>query len=585
MTFSSIMRQEVRAMATAFALDEDHAFPAWVAKIALDLDDDDAYDALSLEGPNEKGMDVFWVDQQNKRVFIAQCKYSQKANHRPRMKDLNDFLACTDWLASPEDLAREGRPELASAANEFNEAVSQDYATQLWFVYCGPRDENVDKRIRLYNANPDNEQRNRSAIHCHIDLLESIYEEWRGEGRRIESAQVQVASQGFEVGGAFGKGVVVSLPAPELVRLYGEFGDQLFARNVRGWLGARKGSVNAAIIATLENDKERGNFWAYNNGITIVCDDYHYDPDAASLRLENFSIVNGCQTTVALAKSGLPPADAQVLILARVICPPETIIDSVIRFTNSQNLIRRWDLASQDAVQRRLKREFEDLADPVYYAIRRGEWAALPPAEKAKFKPPSGSARTVKHDLLAQYLAAFRGMAVVAYKNKAFLFDRYYDQTFPADIRVEDTLFVWRAGEIVQAQVREEIRAEADKVTKGDKDREKYVLMLKRGGRFYVLAVLGVVARLRNGNDYLRSITEERTTSKAATERIEKYAQVSVQWYKQAVDDLRAISGTDLSVLIREADFFQRVAERVTNQYQVMKVNETWLSGALPKLY
>ena len=283
MSLPSIIRQEVKSMGLAFALDEDHAFPAWFAKVALELDDDDAFDALSLEGPNEKGMDLFWVDQQNKRVFIAQCKYSLKGNHHPKLKDLNDFLACTDWLSSPEDLAREGRLELASAAREFNEALVQDYGIQLWFVYCGPKDENIDKRIRLYNANPDNEQRNRSAIHCHLALIESIYEEWRGEGRRIKSANLRVASQGFEVGGAFGKGVVVSIPASELIRLYEQFGDQLFARNVRGWLGARKGSVNAAIIATLENDKERGNFWAYNNGITLVCDDYKYDPDAATL--------------------------------------------------------------------------------------------------------------------------------------------------------------------------------------------------------------------------------------------------------------------------------------------------------------
>jgi hypothetical protein len=132
--------------------------------------------------------------------------------------------------------------------------------------------------------------------------------------------------------------------------------------------------------------------------------------------------------------------------------------------------------------------------------------------------------------------------------------------------------------------VREEIRNETQSVEEGQSDRQKYVLMLKRGGRFYALGVFGLVARLRNGPDYLRSIKEDRITSNAATSRIDKYGRISIQWYKQTVDDLLEITGTELSVLIRQEDFFRRVAERITNHYQAMSVNEKWLEGALPML-
>ncbi len=190
----------------------------------------------------------------------------------------------------------------------------------------------------------------------------------------------------------------------------------------------------------------------------------------------------------------------------------------------------------------------------------------------------------INNDLLAQYLASFRGRAVVAYKDKALLFERYYEQTFPVDLRLEEALFVWQAGEITQEVVREEIRREGERVEAGDRQREKYMLMLKRGGRFYVLAVFGLIARLQNGPDYLRSITEERITSKGARIRLEKYARISVQWYKQAVDDLLQIRGVDLSVLIREKDFFEKVADCTTNTFEAACVNEEWLEGALPKL-
>jgi hypothetical protein len=586
MAFMAALRKEVKRLSETYSIPEHRAFAVWFGATGLDLDEDDAFDALDVEGPNEKGMDLFWVDNPNQRVLIAQCKYSSDGTSRPRVKDLDQLLSCMDWLASPQALEAEGRPELVAASREYHDSVDLGYSVQLWFAYCGKRDENIDKRIRVFNDNPEHQERGRSGRACDLALLEEMHREVLGNGRRIESAELRVSKDAYQVEGSFGAGLVTSIGASELVALYEEFGDELFARNVRGWLGARKGSVNAGIIDTLENQKERGNFWAYNNGITVVCDAYSHDYDTGVLHLSDFSIVNGCQTTVALARTQETWKGEEPFVLVRIISPPEPIIDSVIRFTNSQNLIRRWDLVAQDRTQIRLQREFECLDKPVYYVRRRGDWRSLSAQEKRKYRDgKSGPILRVEHDLLGQYLAAFRGRAVVAYKNKAFLFDRFYDETFPVDLRVEEALFAWRAGQRTQELVRDEMRNEATKAQQGNSEREKYVLMLKRGGRFYALAVFGLVARLRNGPDYLRSITEERSTSKAAGQRIEKYARVSIQWYKQVVDDLLQITGTELSVLIRREDFFERVAERVANVYETWSVDKGWLDSTLPRLH
>ncbi len=174
------------------------------------------------------------LNRQNRKVLIAQCKHSAKGSHRPKEKDLTSLLSSTDWLASPQALEREGRPELVAAAKEYQDVVEQGFSTQLWFTYCGQRDENIDKRIRVYNANPENDQRNRAATHCHLGLLESLYKEARGQARRVDSAMVEVGAQALNVEGSFGKGLVVSVRASQLALLYEANGDQLFARNVRG---------------------------------------------------------------------------------------------------------------------------------------------------------------------------------------------------------------------------------------------------------------------------------------------------------------------------------------------------------------
>ena len=61
-------------------------------------------------------------------------------------------------------------------------------------------------------------------------------------------------------------------------------GDSLFDRNIRLFLGSHKGGVNAGIKETLETPTERPNFWAYNNGVTFICDDYDYDAETVAGR-------------------------------------------------------------------------------------------------------------------------------------------------------------------------------------------------------------------------------------------------------------------------------------------------------------
>jgi hypothetical protein len=104
----------------------------------------------------------------------------------------------------------------------------------------------------------------------------------------------------FQHSGTFGEALVATIPASEIIGLHSAYGERLFDRNVRLFLGA-KGPVNAAMAATLIDDKQRGNFWAYNNGITVLCDSFKLH--GGKVGVKNFSIVNGCQTTVSLAQT------------------------------------------------------------------------------------------------------------------------------------------------------------------------------------------------------------------------------------------------------------------------------------------
>jgi len=58
-SFLSALKKEVRSLARVYSVSDDKAFVIWAAMTAFDLDKDDAYDALGVEGSNEKGMDLF----------------------------------------------------------------------------------------------------------------------------------------------------------------------------------------------------------------------------------------------------------------------------------------------------------------------------------------------------------------------------------------------------------------------------------------------------------------------------------------------------------------------------------------------
>src|SRR5205814_1567911 len=97
--------------------------------------------------------------------------------------------------------------------------------------------------------------------------------------------------------------------------------------------GARKGSINAGIKTTLSTPDDRRNFWAYNNGITFLCDSFALKgKERSSISLTNFSIVNGCQTTVSIAE-GSNAASQDVSVLVGFIAAPDPeLADSITKF-------------------------------------------------------------------------------------------------------------------------------------------------------------------------------------------------------------------------------------------------------------
>ena len=175
---------------------------------------------------------------------------------------------------------------------------------------------------------------------------------------------------------------------------------------------------------------------------------------------------------------------------------------------------------------------------------------------------------------MGQYAAAFRLKPVLAYKHKAFIFWRHHDDIFPPDVRVEEVLFQWICGEIARETVQSVIQ----------KKRNDETRILKKGGTLFVLAAMTKILFLRNGATYLNNCSENVITSKNSATKLKKYAQYACNTYIQAVVDQKQLENNELSTLIRQPEFFDKVIERVIRQYEKDTSAAQWLKEAIPVL-
>lgn len=572
--FLTYLNHRVGSLRASWKLNEGKAFGMWFAQEYFELGDAEAFESISVDGGNDKDIDLFHVDHEAERVVVAQLKYEAKGKYKGKKNELLGILHATDWLKDPEALSREGRPELAAAAQDYVDAIGKGYSVEYLYVFCGADHKDVLDAARQFNVN---EAGNVPSKHCtviSIENLRTLHEESIDQSTRLDSCEISIEEDTFfEETGTFGNAVVSTISGEQLRQLHEKFGDRLFDRNVRLFLGAHKGGVNAGIRDTLESASDRKNFWAYNNGVTFICD--QYTRKDSKIALANFSIVNGCQTTVSLANATLQAA-RESKVLVRFIASPEGVIDSIIRFTNSQNPIRLWDLNAQDKLQKRLKRELAELPKPYLYVLRRGEKRQLTHDERKKYKR-DGKLQVIQHDLNAQYLAALRGLPAIAYKDKGKVFSTHRDEVFPAQVRAEEVALAWQAGNVAKDLVKVELAAAA----KGEDKRR--LAILKRGATFFTLAIMGILLHERNGNVFLNKLKPEVAGSKKTAKRLKNYAQISLEWHVEAASDL-VDSGNEIASIVRSQEGWNKIQPRVRSKWKVFSVARAVMEAALPKL-
>ena len=319
---------------------ESRAFLMWFLENYLRLDEVDATDAI-CDGPDDKGVDGIYVDDNLEQVVILQGKLLQNEDRTLGDSQLKSFYGSLAQFRSPSQIMEvvrsTGNQELRSAIVKSNLAdkVQNGYVVTGIFVTNATSNESA----KSYVASSDSM---------------ALYDRQRLTAEYVPSgpSSLQTAKVTFDL---FGYGIIeyrvgdteaifAPLAADELLRLDGLDNGELFIWNVRRSLGRTK--VNKEIASSIRVETEHRYFLLYHNGITILTQEWERDGD--KLTISNYTVVNGAQSLTSLYENRLS-VTSDLRILSRIILlPPETeLAHKITHHSNNQNSINAREIKQQ----------------------------------------------------------------------------------------------------------------------------------------------------------------------------------------------------------------------------------------------
>ena len=168
-------------------------------------------------------------------------------------------------------------------------------------------------------------------------------------------------------------GIIVNIKASSLKKLYTKHSNNgLFSYNLREHITQK--NVDTGIEKTIKSEKD--NFWFYNNGITIGCEDFTID--GYMLKLYNFSIINGAQTTTKIGESKLIDKEYDFDVVCKVVKAKRSLnqesdfIMKISEASNSQKPIKARDLKANAREQKMLQLKCTENKYPLAIEIKRG---------------------------------------------------------------------------------------------------------------------------------------------------------------------------------------------------------------------
>lgn len=165
---------------------------------------------------------------------------------------------------------------------------------------------------------------------------------------------------------------IVNVSAFSIKALYAQYNIQLLSKNLRYHIAGKE--IDKGINETIQNEPET--FWMKNNGITVICDDFRVD--GKEVKLRNFSIINGGQTTYMIHKNQCINEENDFFLPCKIIRSKGETEDkknefslAIAKASNTQKPIKPVDLKANAPEQVRFSQAMREVG--IFYQTKRGE--------------------------------------------------------------------------------------------------------------------------------------------------------------------------------------------------------------------
>ncbi len=337
------------------------AFIFLVAKTMLPLEDDEILDGI-VDGGNDCGIDALYFespDQGNIKITLIQVKYRKHLSGEGAFPE-NAIIKMIDAVKKLFD------PRLTVTMNERLRLRIEEVRA---FVREGAIPQ-VDA-VAANNGSRWTSTAQQTIENAQAQLGDQVTWQHVGsshllamlQARKPVDTELQLTGKALVETFDFRRVLMGRMSVAELARMTNRYGNFLFEKNIRRYLGLSNNRVNEAVAATLRQPDQQSNFYFYNNGITITCSQFRHNAlqrDDWRVQISNMQIINGGQTArtvqqVAQQMGSEAIETAEVLVRIYELNQNDNeLIHAITVATNSQNPVEIRDLKANEPEQKAL---------------------------------------------------------------------------------------------------------------------------------------------------------------------------------------------------------------------------------------
>ena len=358
------------------SVEKGRFFSNWIMKYVFEQSEEEIDEMTAIGGKNDNSIDGYF--EENNTLHIIQTKY--KTSHS--WAGITNLILDMERIITNKIVGQ--NPLVFEVAEKMQEYLEAKKTIEIYYITDSEFSLEVKQKLnhKLENLGDVFENINLyiwdiNGIKDFIDMsLDVIPKKYRGKPAQIILKNHFVSDITC----------VAEVELKEFAYFIKANKEYLFYSNIRNYL--KNTPVNKEIVETF--NKKPTDFWYFNNGITLVCDDFEVK-NKYFLHLTTPQIVNGCQTANTIhnefinLKDKEKQVNLQGTILVKVIKDKnEKKKDQITQNTNRQNAVSGKDFFALNKFQRELAIEFEKLG--YFYEIQNKSSLARTRKEILKFK-------------------------------------------------------------------------------------------------------------------------------------------------------------------------------------------------------